>query len=91
MSIWCHVTGFVAARRDAHISIKKMLESICDESNISIESSGYGHGEIHERYISWSFCADGINAALIVESFINKLRVSDKTAAVDLTAEIRWL
>ena len=89
MSIWCEVTGQIVCRKDAHISIKDIVTSACDESVVKVGTRNHGLDRyLHE--VDFRFCAEGMVAAQIMQSVISLVKVMDSSAYIDLTSSIRW-
>lgn len=90
MSVWATVSGNIAVVNPCPLSVRKLAEQMFDELNIDTFSQTERRDRILTN-IDFTFCADGIDAARLVDSFVKAIKQFDKTAKVDVTAAIRFL
>lgn len=84
MSLWSSVEGTVNLRRDAHISLRKVIDTSFDDYRKPFieELQGLAATAIYSITVEW--CNDGDGAVRDVKHFINKLKILDRYATVRL-------
>ena len=76
-------------RKNAHISIKDIVMSACDESVVKVDTRNHGLDRyLHE--VDFRFCAEGMSAARVMESIVEVIKNRDLNARIDLESSIRW-
>lgn len=82
MSVWAEVVGRIAIHRDRHFSLRKSAKEVFgDEMSLKVDNE-----EAHFRNIAMTFCADGENAAVLINEWVKKI-----PGSVDINANIRWI
>ena len=89
MSIWSTINGTVSVHKSSHISLKYIVNQYFDE--VSLSESKEDRGDRWYYQVIVHFCADSADASSRVEKFIKHIKNLDKTAVVDVNANIRWL
>ncbi len=51
MSVWTQITGSYKVRKDKHVSLKSVINDICDENYTSIETEDLG-GEYSHKFVT---------------------------------------
>lgn len=89
MSVWCEVKGSVICRKDAHVSIKKLFIDACDECSVSVDTKVFGVDK-YFHIVDYNFCAEGMEAAKVMEAVVEAIKNRDINARIDLESSIRW-
>ena len=91
MSVWTSVEGSVTVREGCKLSLKTLITEMFSEAQPSVaQNSMLSVGRITYTF-SFNFSDSNMYAAKTIESFIYKIKEFDKTAWVDLEANIRFV
>lgn len=90
MSVWTEVTGNIRMRNGTSFSLSKYITIEFDEVIIRYVNQST-KGESIWLDVNFVFSDSNLTAANKIQNLVNRLRLVDKNAIVDLDAKIQFL